>query len=160
MILPYVHIVLRKSRILYPMMLIAIIILHCPFLLASPYLAWDPNTDIVEGYMVYYGISSSDLSNSVNVGNATRLDLDRLPLTKNIEYFFSVSAYNAAGESDLSAPVSYTNTDTQPLFISALADAQIYKVKFTGTIGYTILDNDNLEKVKVSLGEDNLWARL
>jgi hypothetical protein len=77
-------------------------------------LVWDANTDVVDGYRVYFGTSASNLSNSVNVGKATQYNLDQLPLTEKIQYYFSVSAYNSAGESDLSAPVAYTPADTTP----------------------------------------------
>ncbi|MGD9017026.1 MAG: fibronectin type III domain-containing protein [Desulfobacterales bacterium] len=77
-------------------------------------LVWDANTDVVDGYRIHYGTSASNLSKSVNVGKATQYNLDQLPLTEKIQYYFSVSAYNSAGESDLSSPVAYTPADTTP----------------------------------------------
>jgi hypothetical protein len=48
------------------------------------------------------------------VGNNTQYSIDGLPLVENTEYFFGVSAYNAAGESDLSETVGYTPADQTP----------------------------------------------
>jgi len=77
-------------------------------------LVWDPNTDIVDGYKVYYGTSSTSPATSIDVGNTTQHPIDALPLTERTEYFFSVSAYNSAGESPRCAPVAYTAPDTTP----------------------------------------------
>lgn len=77
-------------------------------------LVWDPNTDAVDGYKVYYGTSKTNLSKVVDVGKATQCNLDKLPLTEKVQYFFSVSAYNSAGESGKTTPLSYTPADTTP----------------------------------------------
>ncbi|MGD9017025.1 MAG: fibronectin type III domain-containing protein [Desulfobacterales bacterium] len=82
--------------------------------LSAATLVWDPNTDTVDGYKIYYGENPSSLSNSVNAGMVTQYNLDTLRLSENIEYFFCVSAYNSAGESDPSTAVSYTPADQTP----------------------------------------------
>jgi hypothetical protein len=94
--------------------IIAILVFCWGGLLSAATLVWDPNTDTVDGYKVYYGQSASSLSNSVNAGLDTQFNLDTLPLSENIEYFFCVSAYNSAGESDPSTAVSYTPADQTP----------------------------------------------
>ena len=77
-------------------------------------LVWDNSSGTVDGYKVYYGTSSSNPSNTIDVGNTTQYDIDSLPLTENTQYYFCVSAYNTAGESDPCAPVAYTPADTTP----------------------------------------------
>ena len=77
-------------------------------------LVWDPNLDQVNGYKVYYGTSATNVNRLINVGKATSLNLDRLPLTANVPYWFCVSAYNTAGESGKTTPLSYTPTDAPP----------------------------------------------
>jgi hypothetical protein len=77
-------------------------------------LVWDPNTDQVDGYKVYYGTSQTNLGTSIDVGDNTSCNLDQLPLSEEVQYFFSVSAYNTAGESGKTTPLSYTPADTTP----------------------------------------------
>ena len=75
---------------------------------------WDPNTDQVDGYNVYYGTSKTSLAQKRDVGMDTRLNLDTLNLTEKVQYFFSVSAYNAAGERPKTQPLGYIPADTTP----------------------------------------------
>ncbi len=69
-------------------------------------LAWDPSPDgTVVGYYVYYGTSSRNYPNRVDVGNATSRTVQNL--TAGQTYFFAVTAYNAArAESGYSNEVS------------------------------------------------------
>ena len=76
-------------------------------------LQWDP-VPHATGYKLYYGKAAGSYTQSVNVGNVIHYDLDTLPLTQGITYYFAVTAYNAAGESSSSAPVSWTPPDTVP----------------------------------------------
>jgi hypothetical protein len=82
--------------------------------LGAATLVWDPNTDTVDGYRIYYGLSASDPSNTIDVGNTTQFSLDSISLYEDTQYFFSVSAYNSAGESDRSAAVGFTPQDQTP----------------------------------------------
>ena len=77
-------------------------------------LAWDASSGTVNGYKVYYGTNASNPSKSIDVGNATQYNIDKLPLAENTQYYFCVSAYNTAGESDPCPPVAYTPADTTP----------------------------------------------
>jgi len=77
-------------------------------------LVWDPSSGTVDGYNVYYGTSATNPGASVNVGDTTQYSIDSLPLSENVQYYICVSAYNAAGESNPSAPVAYTPADTTP----------------------------------------------
>ena len=92
--------------------LMATLILPSTILAAT--LAWDANTDPVDGYKVHYGTAQNSLSQTIDVGSATTYDLDHLPLSENVPYWFSVSAYNQAGESPLAPAIMYEPADTTP----------------------------------------------
>jgi Fibronectin type III domain len=82
-------------------------------------LEWNPNSDsdLVQGYNVYY---QEDSSVADNPAGATKVDIPLdaqgfdqanpsytlAGLKDDALYYFAVSAYNAAGESDLSTEVS------------------------------------------------------
>lgn len=66
-------------------------------------LAWDP-VDVATGYKVYWGVQSRVYPNSKDVGNQTTATVDHLINT--FTYYFAVTAYNEAGESDYSSEVS------------------------------------------------------
>jgi len=68
--------------------------------------SWDSNVenDLI-GYKVYYGTSSHDYSHIYDVGNTT--SYVATDLTKGVEYFFAVTAYDTANnESEYSEEVS------------------------------------------------------
>ncbi|NIM98615.1 MAG: hypothetical protein GTO24_11210 [candidate division Zixibacteria bacterium] len=69
-------------------------------------LAWDPNPEPdLAGYIVYYGSSPGNYTESVNVGKTTSVRITGLPTSK--EYFVALTAYDVSGnESDFSAEVS------------------------------------------------------
>ena len=69
-------------------------------------LAWDPNEEAdVAGYKVYYGTSSGDYTNSVDVGNRTNYRLD--DLIDDVIYHIALTAYDRAGnESGFSGEVT------------------------------------------------------
>ena len=77
-------------------------------------LVWDASSGTVDGYKVHYGTSPTNHPNTVDVGNNTQYSIDALPLSENTQYYFCVSAYNTAGESDRCAPVAYTPADSTP----------------------------------------------
>lgn len=77
-------------------------------------LVWNHSSGTVEGYKIYYGTSSSNPSNTIDVGSTTQYSLDTLPLAESTQYFFCVSAYNTAGESAPCPPVAYTPADSTP----------------------------------------------
>ena len=77
-------------------------------------LVWDDSSGTVDGYRVHYGTSPTNHPNTVDVGSKTQYSIDSLPLSENTQYYFCVSAYNTAGESDPCAPVAYTPADTTP----------------------------------------------
>ena len=86
-------------------------------LLMSAYaeiLVWDPSTGTVDGYRIHYGTSQNNFDNSVDVGNVTEYSLDSLSLAENVTYYYVVTAFNEAGDSDRSNVVSFTPGDTTP----------------------------------------------
>ncbi len=76
---------------------------------ASATLTWNPvpPPSTVNGYKVYFGTSTGNYvppdGGNVDVGNATQVALN---LQSGETYFFSVTAYNSAGESGFSNEVS------------------------------------------------------
>jgi hypothetical protein len=101
-----------RKIVVFPFVFLVLALATSPA--SSATLVWDPNSDAVDGYKVYYGTSSSNLGNSVNVGKTTKYNLDQLPLTQNRQYYFRVTAYNKLGESRPSAAVAYTPDDSTP----------------------------------------------
>ncbi len=77
-------------------------------------LSWGSSSGNPDGYKIYYGTSATNVSKAKDVGNVTAYNLDKLSLSENVQYYFSVSAYNAAGESAPCPPVVYTAGDTTP----------------------------------------------
>lgn len=77
-------------------------------------LAWDQSPDpTVVGYAVYYGVSSRNYTNRIDVGDALTVTISIQPETT---YFFAVTDYNIGGlESDYSAEVSYTSPAAAPI---------------------------------------------
>jgi hypothetical protein len=84
----------------------------------SPVLQWNPSpTPGTTGYMVYYGVSGSSVTNQINAGSA--LSLTVTGLTASTPYFFYVVSQNASGaQSSPSNPVLYTTPPISPLQFS------------------------------------------
>ncbi|MBN2845407.1 MAG: choice-of-anchor D domain-containing protein, partial [Deltaproteobacteria bacterium] len=71
-------------------------------------LEWDPNPEPdIAGYEVYYGVSSGNYSDMIDVGNYTSCTIGDLETA--VIYYFAAKAYNTAGyRSDYSDEVTYT----------------------------------------------------
>jgi len=69
-------------------------------------LAWSPNEEAdLAGYRVYYGTTSGEYINFVDVGNVTTYRL--ADLLDSVTYFIAITAYDTANnESDFSGEVS------------------------------------------------------
>ncbi len=76
------------------------------FPLGTVVLTWDANTEAdLAGYRVYYGTSSRNYTQVIDVGKVTSYTLNQLQ--ENQPYFFAVTAYDTAGnESGYSNEVS------------------------------------------------------
>ena len=77
-------------------------------------LVWDASSGKVDGYRVHWGRGKSSQTNTRDVGNKTRYDLNKLPLSEGVTYYLSVSAYNSAGSSPPCEPVVFTPGDNTP----------------------------------------------
>ena len=93
---------------------ISLIVLVSPTASSAATLVWNASSGTVDGYKVYWGINSSDQSNSTDVGNVTQYNLNNLPLSEGVTYYLFVSAYNEAGESSPCTPVVFTPGDNTP----------------------------------------------
>lgn len=92
-----------------------IVLLSASSSYAGSSLAWDPpDTGTVNGYRIYYGLTSGNYSDKVDAGNVTQYELSGLSLKDNTEYFFAVRAYNDAGESGDSNEISWKSGDSTP----------------------------------------------
>jgi hypothetical protein len=94
--------------------LIFFIIIFTTSTLSAANLVWNPSSGNVDGYKIYYGTSSTNPTNMIDVGNTTEYTLDQLPLSENTQYYFCVTAYNTASESPPCASVAYTPSDSTP----------------------------------------------
>ena len=84
-----------------------IFFLSAPVQSAQVTLQWDPNPEAdLAGYKVYYGTSSGNYSNSLDVGNTTTCTVSNLQ--DGMPYYFVATAYDAAFvESEFSSEVVY-----------------------------------------------------
>lgn len=96
------------------LLIVGVILLPSRIMAADVALAWNANTESnLSGYKIYYGTSSGNLNNSVNVGKVTTYTVTGLPL--GVTYYFAATAYNTAGnESGYSNIVSTTVGSTSP----------------------------------------------
>jgi large repetitive protein len=71
-------------------------------------LAWDPNPEAdIAGYRLQFGITQGDYPNVVNAGNTTTATVNGL--NQGTTYYFTVVAYNTAGQNSApSSVVTYT----------------------------------------------------
>jgi hypothetical protein len=76
---------------------------HC----ADVTVAWDPNPEpAVRGYVIYYGTSSGNYTQSIDVGNATSCAISGLQAGAN--YYLAVTAYDESrNESGFSNEIVY-----------------------------------------------------
>jgi hypothetical protein len=116
---------------------------------ASVSLGWDASPgNYVAGYRVYYGPSSGNYTNSVNVGNVTSSIISGL--ANGAPYFFTVTAYNVNGvESVFSNEISFT--PGAPTIRLQLASSKQVIVTVSGLAGHTyeILATQNFTSWRV-----------
>jgi len=96
-------------------LLTAIILLLCS-VGHGAVLTWDRNSEgDLAGYRIYYGYSSGDYSNSIDLGKSTKCELSLLNLAEKVTYYISITAYDIAGnESDFSDFVAFLADDEIP----------------------------------------------
>ena len=83
-------------------------------------LEWAESTGLnIAGYNMYYGISSGDYDDSIDVGNYTSITISDLDVGET--YYFAVTAYDLDGnESGFSNEVSYTISEHATLLLIGL----------------------------------------
>ena len=94
--------------------LVATILVCGPILCHAETLVWDASSGQVDGYKVHWVTRKNSQRNTRDVGNRTRYDLNKLPLSEGVTYYLSVSAYNKAGESPPCEPVVFIPGDNTP----------------------------------------------
>jgi len=111
-------------RLLLLNILSILVILTLPFfcnymvLAADVTLGWDPNTEPdIAGYEVYYGYSSGNYTEMIDVGNYTSCTIGNLE--SDVTYYLAARACNTSGyKSDYSNEIIFTlgepNDDPQP----------------------------------------------
>ena len=108
-------------------------------------LAWDQCSDPnVAGYKIYFGTSSHDYTQSVDVGNATNATIT--VGSAGTTYYFAATSYDSSGaESDFSAEATYTLPAAATL-TSAVCSGGQFSFTVTGTDGanYVIEASTNL----------------
>lgn len=104
-------------------------------------LTWNSNnsSENVTGYKVHYGGSSGSYSTTANVGNVTTYTINNISDTGTT--YFTVSAYNSAGDSSLSAEVKKTPGDIDKNGVVNIFDYNTLKTNF-GSTGDNTADID------------------
>lgn len=97
---------------------------------SSVTLAWDASpSPEVTGYKIYYGPSSRNYTNVINVGNVLMATVTNL--STGATYFFAATAYDGGGlESDFSNEVSYTVPQPRPGGPSYLRPVVAFEERF------------------------------
>jgi hypothetical protein len=68
--------------------------------------AWDENNPAPDGYILYWGTTSGNYSDSHDVGNATEYTIP--DLQEGVTYYFAVRAYDDGNQSAYSAEIAHT----------------------------------------------------
>lgn len=115
--------------------------------LATPQvtLAWDASpSSSVSGYRLYYGVSSRNYTNVLDVGDLTTATVSNLVVSTT--YYFAVTAYDIAGlESDYSSEISYV-VPAPEARLQIVQQAQSVALTASGPAGsvYSILTSTDL----------------
>lgn len=104
-------------------------------------LSWDPNTEPdLAGYKVYYGTSSHNYTETIDVGNTTTYQITGL---SEGTYYFAVTAYDTSGnESDFSDEVSKTFLQNQSPSVTLNVNPSVGVAPLTVTLYASANDPD------------------
>jgi fibronectin type 3 domain-containing protein len=110
--------------------------------------SWNTNAEPdLAGYKIYYGESSGNYTNSINVGKATQYTVNQL--RDDVTYYFVVTAYDTAGnESGYSLEVSAKTVliDSTPPAVSSVTPRNLstVEIKFSEAVAAaSALDKTN-----------------
>jgi len=121
----------------------------------SLYLGWNPNGESdLAGYKVYYGTSSGNYGNPIDVGNVTTYELTGL--NAGVEYYVAITAYDTAdNESEKSDEEIGIPADTEnpTITITIPTEASAYSTE-TATLSIAGSASDNLGVTQVSWVND------
>ena len=123
-------------------------------------LAWDASARAV-GYRLHYGERSRAYNTTLEIGAPTQAAVGGL--TPGHTYFFAITAYNAAGESEYSDEVSSVipesppppPVDTTPPSAAITSSADGATVPRKGTVTVAVSASDDVGVTQVPAGE---WA--
>ena len=113
-------------------------------------LAWDASPEPVSGYRFYYGLSSGNYTENIDVGKVTTYTLTGLQDGQT--YYIATTAYNDLGESDYSNEVSGVpgpdNEESPTVTISSPTTGDTYATEEdTITLGGSAADNVGVTSV-------------
>lgn len=113
-------------------------------------LAWDASPEPVSGYRLYYGLSSGNYTENIDVGKVTTYTLTGLQDGQT--YYIATTAYNDLGESDYSNEVSGVpgpdNEESPTVTISSPTTGDTYATEEdTITLGGSAADNVGVTSV-------------
>lgn len=98
----------------------------------SAILVWDPNLEPdIAGYRLYYGVSSGNYTESIDVGNTTTVAVPNLAV--GTTYVFVVTAFNSLGLESLPSNEESFTTGELPAAISAMNRLPDGSIQFTVT---------------------------
>ena len=93
------------------------------FMASGVGLMWNPSPDVeVTGYKIYWGTSSHNYSNALDVGNVTNVVISNTNFILNGVYYFAATAYDTNTESDFSNEVMWTNTPLNITYVGVRVD--------------------------------------
>jgi chitinase len=147
----------------YPHLISALVIGLWSLTAAAVTLRWDPSAG-ADGYRLYYGERSQAYDTTLEIGSPTQAAVGGL--APGHTYFFAVTAYNTAGESDYSNEVSAVipepppppPVDTTPpsAAITSPADGTTVPRRGTVTVDVSASDDVGVTQVRVLVNGQQL----
>jgi len=134
--------VVKILRLMSLCVVLCVIVFNSSFAIAGSLKAsWNANTEPdLAGYKIYYGESSGNYTNSINVGKVTQYAITQLQ--DGVTYYFVITAYDTAGnESGYSLEVSAKTIliDSAPPTVSSVTprDLSRVEIKFSEAVSAT-----------------------
>lgn len=116
-------------------------------------LAWTKSPDpTARGYNIYYGVSTRDYTNHIDVGNVDTTLVTNL--SDNVNYYFSATAYDGTNESAFSNECNANMGPPPNASITNINGTLFYKIK------QTRFTNDNLCTYMISTNGTSGWSKV